>query len=102
MSCKTACRASATGDLIVATGSGPRAAVTTRFRLQAVPARKLRAMRGVTFALRIPAKARLAAQAALGAGRSVSARITIVARGNSLETHRTRTSRLRGGVSLGS
>ena len=102
LSCKKACRASATGDLIVATGSGPRAAVTTRFRLQGGSARKLRAGRGVTFALRIPAKARLAAQAALGAGRSVSARITIVARGNSLETHRTRTSRLRGGVRLGS
>jgi hypothetical protein len=61
----------------------------------------LRAGRGSTFALRIPAKARLAAAAALGLGRSVSARITIVTAADSLETQKKRSVKLRGGVSLG-
>jgi endoglucanase len=89
VSCRKACRARATGQLIVA-------AAGKTFRLEAVSSRRLRGGRGSTFALRVPAKARLAAEAALGLGRSVSARITIVASGNSMETWRKRAVKLRG------
>jgi hypothetical protein len=51
--------------------------------------------------VRVPAKARLAAAAALGLGRSVSARITIVAAADSLETRKRRSVKLTGGVSRG-
>jgi endoglucanase len=94
VSCKKACRARATGQLIVA-------AAGRTFQLQAVSSRRLRAARGSTFALGIPAKARLAAAAALGLGRAVSARITIVTAADSLETWKKRSVKLRGGVSLG-
>jgi endoglucanase len=93
VSCKKGCRARATGQLIVATAG-------RTFQLGAVSSRRLRAGRGSTFALKIPAKARLAAEAALGVGRSVSARITIVTAADSLETQKKRSVKLRGGVSL--
>jgi endoglucanase len=93
VSCKRKCRARATGQLIVA-------AAGKTFRLEAVSSRRLRAGRGGRFALKIPAKARLAAEAALGVGRSVTARITIVTAADSLETQKKRSVKLRGGVSL--
>jgi endoglucanase len=94
VSCKKSCRARATGQLIVV-------AAGKAFQLEAVSSRRLRAGRGSTFVLRVPARARLAAAAALELGRSVSARITIVAAADSLESAKTRSVKLRGGLSLG-
>jgi hypothetical protein len=88
VSCRKRCRAVATGELLVP-ASG-------RFRLETVASRSLAAGRTSIFALRIPARARAAA-AALGVGRSVTARITVVATGNSMESRRKSTMKLRTG-----
>ena len=91
--CKERCHARAAGQLVVETGSRTRAAASVTFRLEPA-SRTLPPGRTRTLALEIPTKARQAAAAALRERRTVSARITIVATGDSHSSQKRRSVKL--------